>query len=57
MPKRTPTIEDVTKKELDEIIQWAEKLGTHYAYNASKGGYQINGIVYRVPPFSFQEEN
>jgi len=56
MPKRTPTIEHVTKKELDEIIQWAEKLGTHYAYNASKGGYQINGIVYQVPPFSFQEE-
>lgn len=57
MPKRTATIEEVTQEELDEIIKWAEKLGTHYAYNASRGGYQINGIVYRKPAFSFYEEH
>jgi hypothetical protein len=56
MPKQIPAVQDVTKKQLDEIIRWAEKLGAHYAYNASRGGYQINGTVYRVPPFSFQDE-
>ncbi len=53
MTKKTARIEKVTKKELAEIIKWAEKLGVHYAYNASKGGYQINGVVYQEPEFSF----
>jgi MoaA/NifB/PqqE/SkfB family radical SAM enzyme len=57
MPKRTATIEEVTQKKLDEIIKWAKKLGAHYAYNASKGGYQINGVVYRTPSFSFDDRN
>ena len=56
MPKRTAVIQEVTQKELDKIIQWANKLGAHYAYNASRGGYQINGVVYRTPTFSLGDD-
>ena len=56
MPKRTAVIQEVTQKELDKIIQWADKLGAHYGYNASKRGYQINGVVYRVPAFSLGDD-
>jgi hypothetical protein len=57
MPKKAATIEEVSQKELNEIIKWATRLGVHYAYNGSKGGYQINGVVYRIPSFLLDDRN
>lgn len=56
MPKKAATVQEVSQKELDEILKWADKLGVHYAYNASKGGFQINGVVYTRPAFSFDDK-
>lgn len=55
MPKKTAPVVEVSQKEIDEILFWAGKLGVKYSYNASKGGYQINGVVYRQPAFRLGE--
>ena len=52
MPKQKATAVDLTEEEYAEVIKWADKFCLHRTYNASQGGMQINGVVYRKPVFS-----
>jgi hypothetical protein len=52
MPKQKAIVEEVTNEEYDEVMKWADRFGLHRTYNASQGGMQINGVVYRKPSFS-----
>ena len=52
MPKRKAIIEEVTNEEYAEVMKWADRFGLKQTYNSSRGGMQINGVVYRRPAFS-----
>jgi len=54
MPKTTPKEIQVSAERLQEILDWADFFGIHVGYNASRRGFQINGVVYQPPAFSFK---
>jgi hypothetical protein len=52
VPKQKAPTVDLTDEEYAEVIKWADKFGLKQTFMVSRGGMQINGVIYRKPVFS-----